>query len=234
MSYMRTMRRKKIDLKPKEEEFVIKREYVQPKTNNQIDVIKAINNHKLIIIIGPAGTGKTHLAVGCGIEKIFKKEFDKLVITRSIVEAGENMGALPGTLEDKISPFLLPIFDELGYFINRNELNQMLANGRTNHRGSIEIAPVAYLRGRTFKNSFIIVDEGQNLTKEQLKMILTRLGTNSKMVITGDLKQSDIGNRSGLEYIIKVLYDIKEIAIIHLKPEDIQRDSLVGKILERL
>lgn len=227
------MRRKKLNIVQSEPEPIIHREYVKPKTDNQKDCIKAINEHKLVFILGVAGTGKTHCAVGCGIEKVFRKQYDKLIITRPVVEAGENMGFLPGNLDEKIAPYLLPIFDELHCFLGPNEVKQMLANGKTGHRGSIEIAPIAYLRGRTLKNAFIIVDEAQNLSKEQLKMVLTRLGTNSKMVLTGDLKQSDIRN-SGLEHVTKSLSSLKEIAIIHMRSEDICRDPLIGKILERL
>ncbi|MCM8772034.1 MAG: PhoH family protein [Candidatus Omnitrophica bacterium] len=221
----------KEEKKIKEEEIFIdsKRKNVIPKTPKQKAYIKAIRKYDLVIGIGPAGTGKTYLAVACGIEAVKKGQFQRLILTRPALEAGERLGFLPGDLEEKIKPYLQPIYDALFDLLKYEELK------RWQERRIIEIVPLAYMRGRTLSNAFIILDEGQNTTFAQMKMFLTRLGLDSKIVITGDITQIDYpldSSTSGLVIIQKILKGIRGIKFIYFSNRDVVRHSLVKKIID--
>jgi phosphate starvation-inducible protein PhoH and related proteins len=197
------------------------------KTLGQREYIQAIRKHDIVFGIGPAGTGKTYLAVVMAVSALRKGHVKKIVLTRPAVEAGENLGFLPGDLQEKVDPYLRPLYDAL-YDVFGSENVQ-----RSLERGVIEIAPLAYMRGRTLEDAFVILDEAQNTTPEQMKMFLTRLGFGSKMVITGDVTQIDLprGKRSGLNEAERILCSIDEIAFIHLKEQDVVRHHLVQKII---
>jgi len=197
-----------------------------PKTKNQAILLDEIRKNLIVFAIGPAGSGKSHISVGSAIEHVYNKWVEKIIITRPVVESGENLGFLPGSFQDKISPYLRPVLDEKNEFWS----------DKSHVQPEIEIVPFAYMRGRTFKNTFIIADELQNATEDQIKMLLTRFGEGSKMVITGDLTQSDLPprQRGGLERIINKLYNVDLVSIVKLGREDIVRHELVGRILERL
>lgn len=211
--------------KPKE--FTIKQYHLTGKTCNQKQYIKTISAHDIILCYGPAGTGKTHIAVASAILGLLKQKYKKIVITRPLVHAGENIGYLPGDILQKSDPYMKPIYDELEKYCEMAHINSMIANGQ------IEILPFAYMRGRNLHNSFIVVDESQNATFEQLTMLLTRFGNYSKMVLTGDILQSDLLNKSGFEIIIGLLrQQDKQIGIIELTDVDIVRHRLVAKIVQ--
>ena len=218
--------------KKKEEEVIFvnsKKKYVYPKTPKQKAYVRAIRNNDLVVGIGPAGTGKTYLAVACGIEMIKKGKFQRMVLTRPALEAGEKLGFLPGDLEEKIRPYLQPIYDALYDIMKYEELK------RWTERRIIEIVPLAYMRGRTLSDAFIILDEAQNTTFEQMKMFLTRLGLNSKIVITGDITQIDLpltSLTSGLVKIQTILSGIRGIKFIYFSQRDVVRHALVKKIIE--
>jgi phosphate starvation-inducible PhoH-like protein len=198
-----------------------------PKTINQRRYVDAIERHDLTIGIGPAGTGKTYLAVAMAVSAFLNKKVSRIILTRPAVEAGEKLGFLPGTLQEKIDPYLRPLYDALYDMVEVERVEKLL------ERGTIEIAPIAFMRGRTLNDSFIIVDEAQNATQEQMKMILTRLGFNSKMVVTGDLTQIDLplGKLSGLLNAREVLKGTEGIAIIHFDDRDVVRHTLVQRIV---
>jgi phosphate starvation-inducible PhoH-like protein len=200
---------------------------IKIKTLGQREYIQAIRKHDIVFGIGPAGTGKTYLAVVMAVSALRKGQVKKIVLTRPAVEAGENLGFLPGDLQEKVDPYLRPLYDAL-YDVFGSENVQ-----RSLERGIIEIAPLAYMRGRTLEDSFVILDEAQNTTPEQMKMFLTRLGFGSKMVITGDVTQIDLprGKRSGLNDAARILHSIDEIAFIHLKEQDVVRHHLVQRII---
>jgi phosphate starvation-inducible PhoH-like protein len=177
--------------------------------------------------IGPAGAGKTYLAMAKAVQALQRKEVSRIILTRPAVEAGERLGFLPGTLTDKIDPYLRPLFDALNEMLDPELVPKLMAVG------TIEVAPLAYMRGRTLNDSFIVLDEAQNTTPEQMKMFLTRLGFNSKMVITGDITQVDLPDASsGLRLVTKVLDDIDDIHFARLTSEDVVRHSLVGRIID--
>lgn len=201
---------------------------IKPKTIGQQKYVEAIKNHDVVFAVGPAGTGKTYLAVVMAIKALRNKEVGRLVLTRPAVEAGEKLGFLPGDLQEKIDPYLRPLYDSLYDVLGVENTQKYL------EKHIIEIAPLAYMRGRTLEDSFIILDEAQNTTPEQMKMFLTRLGFGSKAVITGDITQIDLprGQVSGLINALKVLKDVKGLAIHTLTGEDIVRHPLVEEIIK--
>jgi len=198
------------------------------RTNGQTKLIKEILNKKILFVIGPAGTGKTFIAVSHAVSMLTSGLVDKIVISRPAVEAGEKLGFLPGDLKEKIDPYLRPIYDSLDENLPKDKVMTLIENQK------IEIAPIAYLRGRTLNNSYIILDEAQNTSPIQMKMFLTRLGENSKMVITGDITQIDLPskNKSGLIDAIDNLKKIKDISFVYLTEKDVVRHPLVQKIVK--
>jgi phosphate starvation-inducible PhoH-like protein len=202
-------------------------EIIRAKTFKQRQYIKAIQKHDITFGIGPAGTGKTFLAAVLAVQALLNDECDRLILTRPAVEAGEKLGFLPGDLQQKVDPFLRPLYDALYEFIEPAKIPDLM------ERGKIEVAPLAYMRGRTLSNSFVIVDEAQNTTPAQLKMVLTRLGFNSKMVVTGDVTQTDLPTHvdSGLIVAQKILKGVEGIAVCNLTQADVVRHPLVQKIV---
>ena len=207
---------------------VIDNKFIKVKNLNQFKYLETIDNSTITFGIGPAGTGKTFLAVASAVKMYSENKIKKIVLTRPAVEAGERLGYLPGDLSQKIDPYLVPLFDSLEYFFG-NETLQYLIEKR-----NIEIVPLAYMRGRTLNDACIILDEAQNATVSQIKMFLTRLGENSKMIITGDETQIDLNNRtfSGLKKTRKSLSKIEEVSVLEFENTDIVRNKIVSKILE--
>lgn len=201
--------------------------YIKPKTIGQNQYIKEIQNKDLVFGLGPAGTGKTYLAVAMAIRAFKNNEVSKIIITRPAVEAGENLGFLPGDLQMKVDPYLRPLYDALFDILGTDAFNSF------KERGLIEIAPLAYMRGRTLDNAFIILDEAQNTTREQMKMFLTRFGFRSKVVVNGDVSQIDLpsGRKSGLVHAIEVLSKVDDIGFVYLTDRDVVRHELVKKII---
>ena len=201
---------------------------VKPKTIGQQKYVDAIKKNTITIGVGPAGTGKTYLAVAMAVTAYRSKQISRIVLTRPAVEAGESLGFLPGDLQQKVDPYLRPLYDALFDMLGAETF------ARCQERGDIEVAPLAYMRGRTLDDSFIILDEAQNTTNEQMKMFLTRLGNNSKIVVTGDITQIDLpsGKKSGLKTIINILKNIEDIAIIKLSGRDVVRHKLVQEIIK--
>lgn len=206
------------------------KKYVTPKTINQQNYIEALQEFSLTIGVGPAGTGKTYLAVAIALSMLLNKKVKRLVLTRPAVEAGEKLGFLPGDLAQKINPYLRPLFDALHDMLDFERVQEMM------EMGIIEIAPLAFMRGRTLNDSFIILDEAQNTTVEQMKMFLTRLGFGSRMAITGDVTQIDLPGghdrvHSGLVHALKVLDGVEGIRTVHFEEKDVIRHPLVGRIV---
>lgn len=200
---------------------------VRAQTRGQRAYVEAIDTHTIVFGIGPAGTGKTYLAMAKAVQALQRREVSKIILTRPAVEAGERLGYLPGTLEDKIDPYLRPLFDAVGAMMDPDIVPKLLASG------TIEVAPLAYMRGRTLNESFVILDEAQNTTPEQMKMFLTRLGYGSKMVVTGDVTQVDLPlAASGLRVVSKILRGVEDIHFAELDSDDIVRHSLVGRIVD--
>lgn len=201
---------------------------VKPKTLGQRRYVEAIKKNTITVGVGPAGTGKTYLAVAQAVNAFRAKQVNRIILTRPAVEAGERLGFLPGDLQQKIDPYLRPLYDALFDMLGAENFQ------RCQERGDIEVAPLAYMRGRTLDDSFIILDEAQNTTSEQMKMFLTRLGFNSKAVVTGDVTQIDLpdGKRSGLKEAVNVLKGIDDIAIVHLTGKDVVRHRLVQEIIK--
>ncbi|MES2094490.1 MAG: PhoH family protein [Actinomycetota bacterium] len=200
---------------------------IRPKTLGQKDYADAIDENTIVFGIGPAGTGKTYLAMAKAVQSLQRKEVERIILTRPAVEAGERLGYLPGTLTEKIDPYLRPLYDALNEMMDPELVPRLLA------AGTIEVAPLAYMRGRTLNNAFIVLDEAQNTTPEQMKMFLTRLGHGSKMVITGDITQVDLPlGSSGLRLVTRVLDGIDEIHFARLTSEDVVRHNLVGRIVD--
>lgn len=200
---------------------------IKCKTVGQKRYVDSIRENSVVFGIGPAGTGKTYLAVCLAVQAFKQKQVDKIILTRPAVEAGEKLGFLPGDLQTKVDPYLRPLYDALQEMLGLETYTKLM------ERGSIEIAPLAYMRGRTLSNAFIILDEAQNSTREQMKMFLTRLGDGSKMVITGDVTQIDLpdGKKSGLEHAAAVLKDVEGIGIVRLNDKDVVRNPLVMRIV---
>jgi phosphate starvation-inducible PhoH-like protein len=200
---------------------------IRPKTEGQKAYVDAIDQHTIVFGIGPAGTGKTYLAMAKAVQALQRKEVSRIILTRPAVEAGERLGFLPGTLNDKIDPYLRPLFDALGEMLDADAVPKLMA------AGTIEVAPLAYMRGRTLNDCFVILDEAQNTTPEQMKMFLTRLGFNSKMVITGDITQVDLpAGVSGLKTAEAVLQNIDDMYFATLTSADVVRHSLVARIVD--
>ena len=201
--------------------------HINPRTATQSQFIEAMNTHDMVFGMGPAGTGKTYLAVAKAVNEMLENKVEKIILTRPAVEAGENLGFLPGDLKEKIDPYLRPLYDALYEMLPRDVVGKKIANGE------IEIAPLAYMRGRTLTHAMIILDEAQNTTPMQMKMFLTRLGEGSRMVINGDLTQTDLprGGVSGLAEAERILKNVPEIAFVEFTNKDVVRHGLVSKIV---
>jgi phosphate starvation-inducible PhoH-like protein len=201
---------------------------IRPKTSNQKRYVDAIDKNTVTFGIGPAGTGKTYLAMAKAVQSLQSKQVNRIILTRPAVEAGERLGFLPGTLHEKIDPYLRPLFDALHDMLDPEAIPRLMS------AGTIEVAPLAYMRGRTLNDSFIILDEAQNTSPEQMKMFLTRLGFSSKMVITGDVTQIDLPSHqdSGLKIVRDILEGIDDISFMDLTSEDVVRHRLVSEIVD--
>ncbi len=209
-------------------EVYSKRAYITPRSEGQKNYIDAIRRNDIVFGIGPAGTGKTYLAMAMAVNALKKNIISRIILTRPAIEAGESLGYLPGDMYEKVNPYLRPLYDALYDMVEPNIIRDYL------DRGIIEVAPLAFMRGRTLNDSFIILDEAQNCTQDQMKMFLTRLGFDSKTVITGDITQSDLpkGTRSGLVHVSSFLRDIDGIKFVMLEREDVVRHELVQMIIE--
>ncbi|UCE72197.1 MAG: PhoH family protein, partial [Nitrospiraceae bacterium] len=205
-----------------------KKKFIVPRSETQKKYIDAIKQHDMVIGIGPAGTGKTYLAMAMAINALIKKQVSRIILARPAVEAGERLGFLPGDLYEKVNPYLRPLYDALFDMMETEKAHNLI------ERGVIEIAPLAFMRGRTLNDSFIILDEAQNTTSEQMKMYLTRLGFNSKTVITGDVTQVDLppGKVSGLSEIETLLKNIEGLSFVYFSEKDVVRHKLVQKIIK--
>ena len=205
----------------------LKGKRISPKTTNQKNYVAKIKANTIVFGVGPAGTGKTYLAMAMAITAFKEGVVQKIILTRPAIEAGENLGFLPGDLQQKIDPYLRPLYDALEEIMGRETFE------KNKEKGLIEVAPLAYMRGRTLNNAFIVLDEAQNTTPEQMKMFLTRIGFGSKAVITGDISQIDLpkGKSSGLVEAITILENIEDIGITHLKKDDVVRHPLIQKII---
>ena len=200
---------------------------IRPKTLGQKEYVDAIEENTIVFGIGPAGTGKTYLAMAKAVQALQRKEVSRIILSRPAIEAGERLGFLPGSLTDKIDPYLRPLYDALNEMMDPELLPKLMASG------TIEVAPLAYMRGRTLNDSFVVLDEAQNTTPEQMKMFLTRLGFGTRMVVTGDITQVDLPQgASGLRLVTRVLKDIDDIHFSYLTSADVVRHSLVGRIVD--
>ncbi|MAP96525.1 MAG: phosphate starvation-inducible protein PhoH [Ponticaulis sp.] len=218
--------RKQKDAPPREQSYT---KNVKPRSEGQAQLMKAIDTYNLVCALGPAGTGKTYLAITKAVEALQKGEVGRIVLARPAVEAGEQIGFLPGAMEDKLAPYLRPLYDALSDRLSPKQLKEMLAEG------VIEIAPIGFMRGRTLNNAFVVVDEAQNCTYTQIKMLLTRLGWHSTMVVTGDPAQSDLlPELSGLKTAADKLEALNDVAVVRLQAEDVVRHPLVAQMLDTL
>jgi phosphate starvation-inducible protein PhoH and related proteins len=207
---------------------VFGKKHVTPKSSNQRQYMEAIEKHDMVFAVGPGGTGKTYLAVAMAVSALLTKQVDRIILARPAVEAGERLGFLPGTLQQKIDPYMRPLYDALYDMLDADKLERFL------EKGIVEVAPLAFMRGRTLNDSFVILDEAQNTTSEQMKMFLTRLGFNSKAVVTGDVTQIDLpaGRKSGLVEALEVTGKIEGIAFIRFDERDVVRHNLVQQIIK--
>lgn len=203
---------------------------LKPRTKNQSEYIRTIAENTITFCQGVAGSGKTHIAIGMGLEYLLEQKIKKIIITRPVIEAGERLGFLPGTAEDKLYPYLLPILDEINYFISMSVYSKLKTSNY------IEIVPLALMRGRSFHHSFIVADECQNASYDQLKMLLTRIGIDSKMVLTGDIAQSDLQkqHRGGFESILNALDTTNNVGVVKLDHADIVRNPIISDIIHKL
>lgn len=201
---------------------------IQARSANQLHYIKNILSHDISFGVGPSGTGKTYLAVACAVQALTREEVNRIILVRPAVEAGEKLGFLPGNLSEKVDPYLKPLYDALYEMLGNEKVNRLI------EKNVIEVAPLAYMRGRTLNDAFIILDESQNTTKEQMKMFLTRIGFGSKALITGDITQIDLPHHqgSGLRHVIEVLKDVEEIHFTFFQSHDVVRHPLVQKIVQ--
>ncbi len=209
--------------------IVAGRKIIKPRSKKQLDYFNLVKEKQMVFCCGPAGTGKTYLAVAYAVSMLKSGEIEKIILTRPAVEAGERLGFLPGDIKEKIDPYLRPIYDALNDMLSFSEVIKKIESG------FIEIAPLAFMRGRTLSNAFIILDESQNTTAVQMKMFLTRLGENSKMIVTGDLSQVDLpsGTKSGLRESINILKNVEEIGFLEFSDSDVVRNPLVSKIVKQ-
>jgi len=205
----------------------LKQNHLSAKTPNQKEYIKSVKDNQVVICSGPAGTGKTHIATSMAIMGLVREEYEKVIITRPMVQAGEDTGYLPGNIREKAAPYLRPIFDELLCYVSNSDIVTLMNSGK------IEICPLAYMRGRNFHHCFIVADECQNASEKQLMMLLTRIGKGSKIVLTGDASQSDLNYRSqgGLKSCISGLEAVDGVGIVRLNTEDIVREPIVERIV---
>ncbi len=212
----------------KEVHIKVKRGVIKPRNPNQSRYVANVINHDITFGVGPAGTGKTYLAVACAVDALERQEVRRILLTRPAVEAGEKLGFLPGDLSQKVDPYLRPLYDALFEMLGFEKVEKLI------ERNVIEVAPLAYMRGRTLNDAFIILDESQNTTKEQMKMFLTRIGFNSKAVITGDITQIDLprGAKSGLRHAIEVLSDVNDISFNFFTANDVVRHPVVARIVQ--
>jgi len=201
---------------------------VMPRSKKQKEYVRSLKSSQIVISLGPAGTGKTYLAVAVALSMLLEKKVERIILSRPAVEAGEKLGFLPGDMKDKIDPYLRPLYDSLYDLLDYDKIQRKIESG------AIEIAPLAFMRGRTLKNSFAILDEAQNATKTQIKMFLTRIGENSRLVVNGDPSQIDLPNKnqSGLIKLQDILKNIKEISVVNFDHQDVMRHPLVTKIVE--
>ena len=213
-----------------EDKKVYLKNRLEAKSVNQKHYIKSIYKNDITFCDGPAGSGKTHIAAACAAEFMKKGIVDKIVITRPVMSAGEDIGFLPGTADRKLQPYMLPVFDELNYYVSRQQISSW------KNEGALEVAPVGFMRGRSFHNAFIIGDECQNLSMEQMKMFLTRMGKNSKLIVTGDISQSDLPDfkKGAFQNCLDKLDGLEKVGVVYLKKEDIVRNSIIPNIIERL
>lgn len=219
----------------KDPELIVKSK-LKPKTKNQEDLINTIDKNTITFAVGPPGTGKTKICVAYGIEKLLLGHYKRLILTRPVVEAGEHLGHLPGSYEEKINPYLQPVYYELLQYLSKQQLQTFINNG-INCRGSEEIiiAPLAYMRGMNYHNAYMILDESQNCTREQIKLFITRVGFNSKAVLAGDDKQSDLpNNKSGINYWYEKLQGINSVGVFKLENVDIIRNPVISDILQKI
>tara|TARA_Y100000385_G_scaffold258136_1_gene285904 strand:+ start:1522 stop:2253 length:732 start_codon:yes stop_codon:yes gene_type:complete len=203
---------------------------LKPRTINQKNYIRAVAENTITFCQGVPGSGKTHIAIGMALEYLIEDKVDKIVITRPVVEAGERLGFLPGSAEDKLHPYLLPLFDEINYFLEMQHYAKLKVGKR------IEVVPLGLMRGRSFHNSFIVADECQNASYDQLKMLLTRIGMDSKMVLTGDVAQSDLeyNRQGGFLRLMQVLSGVDGLGIAELESTDIVRNEIISRVISRL
>ena len=207
-----------------------RRKALKPKTKNQEDYVMAISSNEVCFCTGPAGTGKTAVAVGLACDYLLDKRVEKIIVTRPVIESGRGLGFLPGTFEEKIHPYLVPVLEEMQYRLNSNRVQAYREDGK------IEVVPLEYMRGRNFHNCFMILDEAQNTTHEQIKMFITRIGRKSKAVVNGDIEQSDLppSARGALENCLDKLEDTNLVGIVELTEDDIVRNRIISAILSRL